>query len=291
MTRKIEPQNWKDKVLLAVLAHPDDESFGMGGTLALYARRGVKVHLICATRGEAGDASPEHLSAYASVAELREAELRCAAGILNLAGVHFLGYRDSGMPGAPDNQHPLALVAAPLNEVAEKIAAFIRQFHPQVVVTFDPIGGYKHPDHIAIHQATVRSFKLASDPAFENGMPAYQAETLYYHVFPRGFLRVAVRIMPLLGIDPTRFGRNKDINLAALVAESNFPVHARINCRSVSQEKAAAAACHSSQLQSSLASGDLLSWIARRMDGTESYMQAYPPPAQRGKKRDLFENR
>ena len=106
--------------LLAVLAHPDDESFGMGGTLALYAARGVDVHLICATRGEVGEVSPELLAGFGSVAELRESELRCAAGHLGLKGVHFLEYRDSGMEGSPDNKHPQALAAQPLEAVARR---------------------------------------------------------------------------------------------------------------------------------------------------------------------------
>src|SRR3989304_5201223 len=88
------------KKILAALAHPDDESFGMGGTLALYAQRGVDVHLVCATRGEAGTVEAEHLEGYASIAERRVAELRCAALRLGLSGVHFLDYRDSGMPGS-----------------------------------------------------------------------------------------------------------------------------------------------------------------------------------------------
>ena len=103
-------------VLMAALAHPDDESFGAGGTLALYAQRGVQVHLICATRGEAGQVSAECLQGFDSVADLRVSELRCAAGILGLAGVHFLDYRDSGMAGSSDNQHPQALSAAPVEE-------------------------------------------------------------------------------------------------------------------------------------------------------------------------------
>ena len=103
---------------------------------------------------------------FSSVAERRESELRCAAGILGLTGVYFLGYRDSGMPGTPDNQHPNALAAQPVDEVAAKVVHYIRLLRPQVVVTHDPIGGYKHPDHIAMHRATVRAFKLASDPCF-----------------------------------------------------------------------------------------------------------------------------
>ncbi len=86
--------------------------------MALYAQRGVQVHLVCATRGEAGQVSAECLQGFDSVADLRVSELRCAAGILGLAGVHFLDYRDSGMSGSSDNQHPQALAAAPVEEVA-----------------------------------------------------------------------------------------------------------------------------------------------------------------------------
>src|SRR3990172_10969806 len=106
------------KTLLAVLAHPDDESFGLGGTLALYAQKGYDVYLVCATRGEVGMVDEEHLRGYASTAELREAELRCAAQHLGLKGVYFLGYRDSGMPGTEENQHPDAQVNHPVEEVA-----------------------------------------------------------------------------------------------------------------------------------------------------------------------------
>ncbi len=234
--------------LMAVLAHPDDESFGMGGTLALYSRRGYPVHLVCATRGEAGDVDPQYLEGFDSVAERREAELRCAAGILQLAGVHFLGYRDSGMPGAPDNEHPNALAAAPLEEVAGRIVQHLRAIRPQVVLTFDPIGGYKHPDHIAIHRATVRAFELASDPSYVTDLLPYQPGKLYFQVFPTKLLRMGVRLLPLFRKDPRRFGRNGDIDLVALAEESNFPIHARINCASVMKEKAAASACHGSQM-------------------------------------------
>src|ERR1043165_10304259 len=87
------------KTILAVLAHPDDESFGLGGTLALYARKGYDTYLVCATRGEAGTLDPEHLNGYKDTAELRTNELMRAAKILGLKEVFFLGYRDSGMPG------------------------------------------------------------------------------------------------------------------------------------------------------------------------------------------------
>jgi LmbE family N-acetylglucosaminyl deacetylase len=268
--------NDRPKTLLAVLAHPDDESFGMGGTLALYARRGYRVVLLCATRGEAGTVDPEYLVGYDSVAELREAELRCAVQHLGLAAVHFLGYRDSGMPGSPDNQHPDAQIAHPIDEVAARIVAHIRELKPDVVVTFDPVGGYRHPDHIHVHNATKVAFEGASDPGFnpQAGAP-FQPTALYYHVFPHRFLRLATRIMPLLGIDPRRFGRNRDIDLKALT-EFDFPVHVRINIAPVAAAKSQAGACHASQGGMQMRRG-LMGLVTGLMGGNESFMRAYPP--------------
>src|SRR5215510_8530814 len=96
--------------LLVVYAHPDDESFGNAGTIVRYSAAGAAVHYACATRGECGTVDPALLDGYADIAALRTAELTCAARALGLAAVHFLGYRDSGMAGTPDNEHPSALV-------------------------------------------------------------------------------------------------------------------------------------------------------------------------------------
>jgi LmbE family N-acetylglucosaminyl deacetylase len=277
------------RTLLAVLAHPDDETFGTGGTLAHYARQGVAVHLVCATRGEAGDVAPSFLEGFSSVAERRESELRCAAGILGLAGVHFLNYRDSGMPGSNDNQHPDALMAAPLDEVAGQVAYWIRKIRPQVVLTFDPIGGYKHPDHIAIHRATVRAFSLAGDNSFENDQPAYQPARLYFHVMPKTVLRMGMKLMRLFGRDPRRFGRNQDIDLQSIVEEGNFPVHAAIDIRGVRKEKDAASACHASQLGGGPPRRGLISLVLSWGGRHEQYMRALPPPPPGLKEKDLFE--
>ncbi len=274
-----------DRRLLAVFAHPDDETFGAGGTLALYARRGVEVHLVCATRGEVGEAPPG-LKGFASIGEMRESELRCAAGILGLAGVHFLGYRDSGMAGSPENAHPRALAAAPLPEAARAVAGFIRRLRPQVVVTFDPIGGYRHPDHIAAHRATVEAFRMAADPAaFPEDGPPYSAQKLYFHTFPHGFIRVAARILTLLGQDPRHFGKNRDIDIASL-AEVDFPIHAKIDIRSVLDVKQKASACHSSQGGGRI--GGVIGRLASLFGGVETFMRASPVPPPAQIERDLF---
>ena len=263
------------QIILAVLAHPDDESFGMGGTLALYAQRGVDVHLICATRGEVGEMEEKYMQGFHSIAERRESELRCAAGILGLEGVYFLDYRDSGMPGSPDNTHPNALFAQPIEAVAEKIVAYIRDLKPDVVITFDPIGGYRHPDHIAIHEATVLAFENANKAEFapEAGIP-FQPRKLYFHTFSKGFLKVSVFMLRLFGKDPTKFGKNGDIDLASLAKES-FPIHARITIRSVIEKKRAASACHASQGGEQNQKG-VRAFIARLFE-SDGFMQAYPP--------------
>lgn len=284
MERATEP-----KKLLAVLAHPDDETFGMGGTLAYYAQRGVQTYLICATRGEAGGMEENCLEGYDSVAARRESELRCAVGILGIQELYFLDYRDSGMPGSPDNQHPKALINAPQREVAEKIAHLIRQIRPQVLITFDPIGGYKHPDHIAIHRATVDAFHLAADERFEDGLPPYQPAKLYFHLIPKGFLKTAIRVLRLFGKDPRRFGKNGDIDLVALVEEGDFPIHARIRYGAAYEKKQLATRCHESQLDGALMSNPIARWINRLFASSDVYLRAYPPSPTNHLESDLFE--
>jgi len=114
------------KTILAVLAHPDDETFGLGGTIALYAQKGYEVYYVCATRGEAGIAEAEFLKGYENAAEMRTAELMRAAKILGLKDVFFLGYRDSGMPGTEENRHPNAQINHSIDEVAGKVVKYIR---------------------------------------------------------------------------------------------------------------------------------------------------------------------
>jgi LmbE family N-acetylglucosaminyl deacetylase len=264
------------KTILAVLAHPDDESFGMGGTLALYAQGGHNVYLVCATRGEVGTVDAEHMHHFNTIAELREAELRCAAEYLGLKQVYFLGYRDSGMPGSADNSHVDAQVAHPVDEVAGRVVHYIRELKPDVVITFDPIGGYRHPDHIHIQQATALAFEKAGDSSFhpESGSP-FKPRALYFQIFSRGFLRFVTRIMPLVGMDPRRFGRNKDIDLKSLT-DVTFPVHARIDVAPVRAAKDAAGLCHASQGGMTLRRGPL-GFILRVFGEYEEYMRAYPP--------------
>jgi len=288
--KKVTLKDNTQPVLLAVLAHPDDETFGTGGTLALYSRRGVQVYLVCATRGEVGEMDPSLLDGYASVGEKREAELRCAAGKLGLTGVFFLGYRDSGMPGSPDNVHPMALAATPVDKVASEVAQFIQKLHPQVVLTFDPVGGYHHPDHIAIHNATVKAFKDLNEQVVSQNPQAsqiYIPQKLYYSTFSRTFLKVAIFLLRLFGRDPHHFGVNKDIDMVSIAAVS-FPIHARINYKAVAAIRDEAAGCHASQGGGGMNRG-IQGWVMRLFRSDETYMRAYPEPQPGERKEtDLF---
>jgi LmbE family N-acetylglucosaminyl deacetylase len=162
--------------LLAVLAHPDDESLGLGGSLARYAREGVETHLVTATRGERGrfgDASER--PAPEVVGRAREAELRAAAAVLGLRSVDFMGYVDGDL----DRADP--------PEAVGRIAERIRALRPQVVVTFGPDGGYGHPDHVAISQFTTAALLRAGDPSDPaSSLPPHRVSKLYYMEWPAG---------------------------------------------------------------------------------------------------------
>ena len=274
------------KRILSVLAHPDDEAFGMGGTLALYAMRGVEVYLACATLGEAGDIPPDFLQSYSSSAALRESELDCSADKLALKQVFKLGFRDSGMEGTPDNHHPDALVARPMEEVVESIAIVMREVRPQVVLTFDPVGGYFHPDHIRVYQATVLAFDRVRQE-LQTTDPQALAR-LYFHTMPKTNAKIAVFWMRLLGKDPHKIGRNKDIDLVQIASQS-FPVHVKINFKPVIEQREQASACHASQGGGKKPFGlstMILKLLSRPVD---RFMQGFPvPPANQHVKNDLF---
>lgn len=240
--------------LLLIYAHPDDESFGNAGTIARYASEGADVHYATATRGECGDVAPALLADYADIGALRTAELSRAATTLDLASFHFLGYRDSGMPGSPNNAHPQSTVSAAVDDVAAKIAVLIRVLQPQVVVTFSPYGGYGHPDHIAVHWAALAAFHAAGDATvfgqhLDAGLFPWQPRKLYYSTFSTRLLKLALTGMRMLGKDPTKFGENGDVDFTRIVAEAT-PVTTRVNCGAFLAQKDQAWQAHQSQLGS-----------------------------------------
>ncbi len=153
--------------LMGVLAHPDDESLGIGGTLAKYAKEGVETYLLTATRGERGrfNASGEK-PAPEAVGRAREVELRNAATVLGIREVQFLDYLDGDLDQVN------------VTEAVAKIAQHLRRVRPDVVITFGPEGAYGHPDHIAISQLTTAAV-IAAAGTNGSGRP-HQVLKLYY---------------------------------------------------------------------------------------------------------------
>ena len=168
--------------LMAVLAHPDDESLGVGGTLAKYAAQGVDVVLVTATRGDAGRfnghraGDQEHPGSKA-LATIREAELRSAAKALGVREVALLDYPDQRL----DSADPREAIA--------RIVSQLRRHRPDVVVTFGPDGAYGHPDHVAISQFTTAAVMAAADAGFASESPdaparPHSVSKLYYLAWP-----------------------------------------------------------------------------------------------------------
>ncbi|MFJ9415990.1 N-acetyl-1-D-myo-inositol-2-amino-2-deoxy-alpha-D-glucopyranoside deacetylase [Streptomyces sp. NPDC101227] len=201
--------------LLLVHAHPDDESINNGVTMAKYAAEGAHVTLVTCTLGEEGEVIPAELAHLApdrddTLGAHRVGELAAAMAALGVTDHRFLGgagrYRDSGMMGAPQNDRPQAFWQADLDEAAAHLVAVIREVRPQVLVTYDPNGGYGHPDHIQAHRVAMRGAELAGQTQFRPDLgPAYAIEKIYWNCNARsdveeGFARLTAAGVGFPGI-------------------------------------------------------------------------------------------
>ena len=176
--------------LLAVHAHPDDESSKGAGTVALASDAGVRCVLVCCTGGEAGDIlnpAMDNEEVRADIAAVRRKELAQAAEILGYAEVLWLGYRDSGMPGTPENEHPGNFANAPFDDAVGRLVAILRRERPHVVVTYPDIqDGYAHPDHLRVHDISVAAIRVAADSSqLSWAGPSWDVPKLYYSLWTR----------------------------------------------------------------------------------------------------------
>ncbi|MFC9706251.1 N-acetyl-1-D-myo-inositol-2-amino-2-deoxy-alpha-D-glucopyranoside deacetylase [Streptomyces sp. NPDC056943] len=191
--------------LLLVHAHPDDESINNGATMARYAAEGALVTLVTCTLGEEGEVIPPGLAHLAPDREdrlgpHRVGELAAAMTELGVTDHRFLGgpgrFRDSGMMGAEQNKRENAFWNTDVDVAAPHLVAVIRETRPQVLVTYDPDGGYGHPDHIQAHRVAMRAAELAADPAYRPDLgPAHAIAKIYWNRVPRpvaeaGFARL-----------------------------------------------------------------------------------------------------
>jgi N-acetyl-1-D-myo-inositol-2-amino-2-deoxy-alpha-D-glucopyranoside deacetylase/mycothiol S-conjugate amidase len=231
--------------LLAVHAHPDDESISTGGILAKYSAKGFRTVLAYGTRGEAGDIlNPQFVSSKPglNIKEIRAIELESAVKVLAVGSVYFLGYRDSGMAGSPENHHPQAFARADIGEATTRLVEIVRRVRPQVIVTYNEKGTYLHPDHIMANRVTLRAFQASADPQFEidEALDPWQPTKLYYTAIPLERIRRMHRIAKEQGEDP---GFDPEV-----IGTIEKKISASVDVRKYLSQKLEALNCHQSQM-------------------------------------------
>jgi mycothiol conjugate amidase Mca len=234
--------------LLAVHAHADDETITMGGTLAHYAAGGVRTANVCCTDGRlATIVDPEMVEEEVRprLGEVRHAELKAACDILGVGELHWLGYHDSGMEGSETNTDPESFWMTPVETVVRRLVGIIREFRPDVVVTYDAFGAYGHPDHVQAHRATLLAVEAAQHPKVypEVGKP-WRVSKLYYTAFARSSVLKIIELARKAGVE-SPFGENRDGQEFGTPDEL---ITARIDCGDFMDVKRRALVAHKSQI-------------------------------------------
>lgn len=271
--------------ILACFAHPDDESFSIGGTLARYASRGDDITLVCTTRGEAGEISDPALASPENLGEVRERELRCAAAALGIGRVEILGYRDSGMEGTEDNNDPRAYVMADRDEVIARLVGYIRSLKPEVVITFDPDGAYGHPDHIAIHHHTVAAVAAARDETrFPEAGPVWTPRRLFFTaISKKRFAEMRTRLAGM-GIDTSAFDRPD----MPIVGQEEDEIDVTMDVGAHVAAKRKALECHATQFGPDNFMTQLAGDVADDLMSLESFTLWWGTPMPEGQDGDLL---
>ena len=268
--------------LLGVFAHPDDEGFGSGGMLAMLAARGAHLTLVCATNGDVGEISDPSLATPENLAEVRQQELRNAMDVTGVKDVRFLNYRDSGMAGTDDNNHPDSLNQADDERAVKQLMEIIREVRPDVIITHDPSGGYGHPDHRAVCRHTTSAYELAGDgnanpeglsPEQQSSNPSnpWTPRLLYYVCFPRSNFQRMWRQMVELNITPPFASQDLD-----LVGTPDDEVTTTLDVSEYVDTKIASLNCHRTQIDPSGPFSQLPEEMMRESMGTEYYTLALP---------------
>ncbi|GIZ98440.1 1D-myo-inositol 2-acetamido-2-deoxy-alpha-D-glucopyranoside deacetylase [Tsukamurella sp. TY48] len=287
--------------LLLVHAHPDDETITTGGTIARYLAEGAEVTVVTCTLGEEGEVmDPPYAQLVADQADqlggYRIGEITAALAALSAPGgpvlrPRFLGgagrWRDSGMAGTPAAEHPRAFATAAAGSApVAALAEIIRAVRPQVVVTYDEVGGYGHPDHIAAHTVTTAAVAAAAQPG--GSSEPWEVAKLYWTVAARR--QIDDGVAALAGADLPQDWRIPDS--ASLPAHEDAAVTTRIDVSAVAERKIAALRAHATQLTVSddgtaLA---LTNLIAQPILTEEAFILVHgtAAPGADGVERDLF---
>jgi N-acetyl-1-D-myo-inositol-2-amino-2-deoxy-alpha-D-glucopyranoside deacetylase len=261
--------------ILFVHAHPDDESINNGATMAKYAAQGTRVTLVTCTRGELGEIIPPryaHLAADREdrLGEHRETELAAAMKELGVDDHRFLGapgeYRDSGMMGTDGNELPESFWRADLDEAADRLANVIREVRPRILVTYNEIGGYGHPDHIQTHRVALRAVDLVEGTK-------HAVDRVYYNLMPRSVMTTALDELRSAG-DATAFATPASLDEVAVVLEDEAMISAVVHAEEYAQAKAAAMRAHVTQITVEEPFYALSDNVGMTVLGTEYYRQA-----------------
>jgi LmbE family N-acetylglucosaminyl deacetylase len=275
--------------LLFVHPHPDDESIACGGTMARAVSAGVRTVVVTCTGGEAGENLAGIDLGDLPLEEHRRRELDAAIAILGVAAHHRLGFRDSGMVGTPDNDHPDCFHRADLDAAALRLAALIRSERPGAIVSDDARGTYGHPDHIKAHHVTVRAVELAADPRAPLAGTPWQVGHRYVHTFSHGRLRAGHEALIALGlpspfdddeVDAARSGgdaREEGAGLAGFGAPDEA-VTTRIDIAAWLAVKTAAMHAHASQMAPDSFFLNVPDELADVFFGVEEYVLEDGPP-------------
>jgi LmbE family N-acetylglucosaminyl deacetylase len=258
------------KRLLGVFAHPDDEGM-IGGALLQYQAAGVETGLVYATHGEAGEIADPKLATRETLGQVREGEMQAAAAALQVPHLWFLDYRDSGMAGTSDNQNPRAFIRANAGPVVGQLVEIIRQFQPQVLITFDEMGGYKHPDHIAIYKYTTIAFHAAADYALypEFGAP-HSVSKLYYASFARRHIIMMDEWLQTQEEENNVF-RSLDINQLGLADDQ---ISVTLDVERLNETKARSWSMHKTQKGTTAMMDRMPDELQRKLRNTEYYQLA-----------------
>ena len=230
--------------MLLVHAHPDDETINNGATMALYAALGAQVTLITCTRGEEGEVLTPELTHLASsetdsLGEHREIELANAMKALGVTDFRFLAegegkYRDSGMMGTEPNNRADVFWQADLEEASDYLVKVIDEVKPHILITYDEIGGYGHPDHIQAHRVAMRASEKSK----------WQIQKIYWNTMPKSVLAESMAKMKELGSD--FFGAD-NVDDLPFAKEDSF-VTSLIDGNSYVDAKMAAMKAHHTQI-------------------------------------------
>ncbi|HUH08599.1 MAG TPA: N-acetyl-1-D-myo-inositol-2-amino-2-deoxy-alpha-D-glucopyranoside deacetylase [Egibacteraceae bacterium] len=201
--------------LMCMHAHPDDESITTGGVLSRYADEGMRTAVVTCTGGELGEIfgpqmDPEQVRPR--LGQVRRDELTAALGVLGAGAPRLLGFRDSGMLGAEGNNDPDSFWRAPFDEAVRRMVLQIREFRPQVLVTYDAFGGYGHPDHVQTHRVGIVAAEAAAVGAlFPGAGPPWSVSKLYLSTIPRSAIMRVNQVLSERGL-PSPFPQAERIS-------------------------------------------------------------------------------